>query len=459
MSNKDRKKKNYVELPVVHSHACGIDIGSKFHLVSIGQDQGKDVRQYGVHTEALHELANWLVSEEISSVAMESTGVYWKSLWRILQDYGIEVVLVSRSWKQEKKTDVLDCMWLQQLHSMGLLKGSYLANNSTEELKHLWRHRQSLLRTSNDYVRRMQKSMRLMNMCLETVLSSVVGASGRAIIEAIIEGQRDPETLSTLVDKRVQKPREEIIKALQADWRIEHLFELQQCYELYQILAQKREACDEKIEELLNARICKSEEQIQYLEQAQVVKKKRKNKNDPKFDVQRLSYALFEGLDLSAVDGVSHGTIMSLLSEVGTDVKAFVKANSFVSWLRLCPNIRMSGGKQQLSRSQKTANALAQALKQAANAIGRHNKGALASFFHRIAHKKGWKAAITATARKLAVIIWNMIAKRQPFNYISNEQYQQQIKMRSIKSINRQISRWDIKIEDLFFDKNIVAQT
>ncbi|MEZ4993648.1 MAG: IS110 family transposase [Saprospiraceae bacterium] len=453
MSSKDRKKKDYVELEVVHSGACGIDIGGKFHLVSIGQDQEKQVRKYGVHTEALHELGNWLVGQGINTVAMESTGVYWKSLWRILQDYGMEVVLVSRSWKQEKKTDVLDCMWLQQLHSMGLLKGSYLADNATEELKHLWRHRQGLVRTGNDYVRRMQKSMRLMNMCLETVLSSIVGASGQAIIQAIIEGQRDAALLAGLVDKRVQKPKEEIIKALQADWRIEHLFELQQCYELYQILEQKRVVCDEKIEELLNARIRRDDQQTQYLEQSGNIKKKRKNKNDPKFDVQRLSYALFKGIDLSAVDGISHGAIMSLLAEVGTDVKAFANANSFVSWLRLCPNNRISGGKQLLSRSQRTANALAQALKQSANAIGRHNKGALAGFFHRIAHKKGWKAAITATARKLAVIIWNMIAKQQPFNYMSNEQYQQQLKTRSVKAINRQITRWGIKPQDLLFDE------
>ena len=450
---KDQQKKEDAQLPVVHTNAAGIDLGSKFHLVSIGQDLQSQVRRFGVYTDDLQELANWLIEHGIVTVAMESTGVYWKSLWRILQDYGLEVVLVNKSWKREKKTDVEDCMWLQQLHTLGLLQGSFLATNETEQLKHLWRHRQNLMRDGGHYVRRMQKAMRLMNICLDQVLSNVVGASGRAIVEAILEGQRDPSALADLASKRIKKSRAEVAKALHGDWREEHLFELKQCYEMYQILVQKRLECDHKIEEVLTQRIAQNEGQQQLLEDKDGVKKKVKNKNDLKFNIQQMSYALFNGIDLSAVDGVSHGLLMNFLAEVGTDVKAFPKASSFAAWLRLSPNNRKSGGKKISSRAQRSTNPLTQAFKNSANAIGRHKKGALGSFFHRMAYKKGWKAAVTATAHKLAIIIWNMIHKNEPFQYFENEQYLQKLKEQKIKIINKQIARWGLDPDELCFDK------
>lgn len=455
MKGKDRKKKDYAQLPIVNEGAAGIDVGASFHMVSIGQKRNKDVRKFGVYTEDLHELASWLIDNDIRTVAMESTGSYWKGLWRILQDYGLEVVLVNgKLWKKEQKSDVLDSMWLQQLHSLGLLKGSYLPDNLTEQLKHYWRHRQQLISNAGDYVRRMQKALRLMNIRLDNVLADVVGASGKAIIEAILAGQRDSGQLIKLVHKNVKKSREEILKALQGDWREEHLFELQQCYEIYQALEQKRLECDERIDQVLNQRVEKSAQQRQLLQDSKaVVKRKRKNKNDPQFNIQHLSYALFDGIDLSAAPGASHGLLLTFLSEVGTTVDAFPSGDHFASWLKLCPNNKVSGGKRISSKARKTNNPLALALRHSANAIGTHDKGPLGSFFKRVAFRSGRQAAIVATARKLAVILWNMISKKQPYQYMENEEYERKLREQKIRIINKQIQRFDLQQQELNFDE------
>ena len=247
------RKSNFEKMPVIHPGAAGIDLGSRFHVVAVGQRPGQ-VRQFGVYTEDLHELANWLIGHDIDTVAMESTGSYWKGLFVILQDYGLNPVLVNGSQVKNvkgRKSDVQDAQWIQRLHSLGLLNGSFIPDNLTDGLKQYSRHRQKLQDNGADYIKKMQKAMRLMNIRLDNVLSDVVGKSGRAIIEAVISGEKDAEVLADKMDCRVRKGREEIIRALTGDWRDSYIFELRQSYELYQFLRRQIAECDRAIEEIL----------------------------------------------------------------------------------------------------------------------------------------------------------------------------------------------------------------
>ena len=240
-------------MPVINSNSAGIDVGGKSHFVAIGQNK-EDVREFGAYTEDLHELAKWLLSMGIVTVAMESTGPYWQQLFTILQEYGLNVILVNGRFTKNvngKKTDLKDCQWIQKLHSIGLLQGSFLPDNDVETLRIYARHRRNLIRNSADYIKRIQKSLVLMNIRLNSVIRDVTGMSGRAIIDAILEGQRDPKMLAELANYRVKKSKEEIAKALTGNWREEYVFELKQSYEIYMNFQGKIFETDKKMEELL----------------------------------------------------------------------------------------------------------------------------------------------------------------------------------------------------------------
>ena len=251
------RKSKFDKMPPVHPNAAGVGVGGKFHVVAIGQTKGS-VREFGVYTEDLHELANWLVDNGTETAAMESTGPYWKGLFVILQDYGLDPILVNGSQVKHvkgRKSDIQDAQWIQRLHSLGLLSGSFLPDNLTDSLKQYSRHRQKLLDNGAGYIKKMQKALRLMNIRLDNVLSDVVGKSGRAIIEAIIAGERDASVLAAKMDYRVRKSREEVEKALTGDWRESYVFELKQSYELYQFLRRQIEQCDMEIEAVLQKAI------------------------------------------------------------------------------------------------------------------------------------------------------------------------------------------------------------
>jgi len=247
------QKSKIAKMPVVNSNAAGIDIGGKSHFAAIGQDI-EDVREFGAYTENLHELAKWLIAKGIVTVAMESTGSYWQQLFTILQEYNLNVILVNGRFAKNvkgKKTDVKDCQWIQKLHSLGLLQGSFLPDNDVETLRIYTRHRRNLIENSADYIKRMQKALRLMNIRLDNVIRDVTGMSGRAIIEAILKGERNAKKLAELANWRVKKSKEEIAKALTGNWRDEYVFELKQSYEIYMNFQDRIAETDEKMEELL----------------------------------------------------------------------------------------------------------------------------------------------------------------------------------------------------------------
>jgi transposase len=434
-----------ISMEIVNYNAAGIDIGSKSHLVSVGQDPTTDVREYGVYTSDHERLVLWLKERSIKTIAMESTGSYWQTLFTALQCAGFEVLLVNgKQIKNVKgKTDVMDCMWIQKLHSLGLLTGSYLPSEQIHRLRTLNRHRIWLVEEESKLTNKMQKSLRLMNIRLDVAINDIMGKSGRAIIEAILNGERKGTILAQLVSPRVKKTKEEIIKSLQGHWDSELLYELADCYNLYNYILKRINECDVKIEIIMKeiTASCKKPQGL-------TLSKKQKGKNHIGFDLITLSYYYY-GIDLFAIEGVSFNTIMTLISEIGTDIVKFRTYKKFVKWLRLSPNNKITGGKIVSSRTPKGKNILALALRNAANTIERQKKGQLYSFFKRIAYKKGRGAAITATARKLAIIIWKMCVHKEEYKPMDEIVYNEKIRYQVIKNIQNKIKRMNLSVNDI----------
>jgi len=442
------QKKN-VKMEVINPNAAGIDIGSRSHFVAVGQGSD-DVREFGVYNEDLKAIADWLKENEIETIAMESTGTYWQSLFAVLQAEGLQVILCNGKFTKNikgKKSDVQDCQWIQKLHTMGLLSGSFLPDEATEQLRTYSRHRDNLIDQAADTARKMQKYLRLLNLRLDVVVNDICGLTGLKIIEAICKGEINPEKLASFRNGNCKKSEDEIAKALQTNGRNDYLFTLNHEYQMYLNLQSKITECDKEIEKMLNQQINNDDNKKQH----HIDKKthKRINKNTPKnIDINLLSYQYFEGVDLLAIEGVSYSTVLTLMSEVGHGIHKFETAKQFASWLRLSPNNKISGGKVLSNKIPKGSNRLKIALRNAANAIGNLKDTALSNFFARISHRKGRVSAISATARKLAVIIWNMVVKRQAYIPLTEYQFVDQ-KRKKIAAMKRLISKFEITNEDL----------
>ena len=442
-------------LDVVNPQAAGIDVGSRSHYVAIGQAD-EDVKEFGVYNEDLIALAQWLLDNEVKTVAMESTGTYWQSLFTTLQSVGLEVILCNGKFTKNikgKKTDVKDCQWIQKLHTLGLLSGSFLPDEATEQLRTYCRHRANLLEQAADTSRKMQKYLRLLNLRLDVVVKDVTGLTGLTIIDAICKGEISPEKLASFRHGNCKKSEQEIAKALQSNGRKDFLFSLTHEYQLYQIFQEKIKECDQQIQKLLNEQIKNDENKKQHYIDGKV--HKRINKNNPDININLLSYQYFEGVDLLAIEGVSHSTVLTLMSEVGCGINKFESAKQFASWLRLAPNNKISGGKILSNRIPKGSNRLKIALRNAANAIGNLKDTALSNFFKRIAFRKGRTSAISATARKLAVIIWNMLVKKVPYKPDTDYEFLDQKRKRKVMEMKKLIHKFDITPEDLGLQLNI----
>lgn len=448
-------KEKKLSLEIVNPNAAGIDIGSRSHFVAIGQGE-EDVREFGVYNDDLKAISAWLKENGIKTIAMESTGTYWQSLFSILQSDGFHVILCNGKFTKNikgRKTDVQDCQWIQKLHSIGLLSGSFLPDEATEQLRTYCRHRSNLVDQSADTTRRMQKYLRLLNLRLDIVVKDICGLTGLSILTAICNGETDPLKLASLRNVNCKKSEEEIAKALQSNGRKDYLFGLQQELDMYNHLQTKIKSCDLEIEKMLTQQINNNDEKRQHFVDAKP--HKRVNKNTPKnIDINLLGYQYFEGVDLLAIEGFSHATLLTLISEIGLDgIKKFPTAKQFASWLRLSPNNKISGGKVLSNKIPKGSNRMKIALRNAAHAIG-NLKGStpLVDFFRRINFRKGRASAISATARKLAVIIWNMVIKKAA--YINPETYlflDQKRKLKLVNRIKKQINKFEIKPEQLGF--------
>jgi transposase len=447
-----------ISLDVVNKNAAGIDIGSRSHWVAVGQTD-KDIKEFGVYNENLYDLADWLTEHKIETVAMESTGNYWQNLHAVLLAKGFEVTLCNGKFTKNikgKKTDVKDCQWIQKLHTLGLLSSSFLPDEDTEILRTFTRHRENLIKQAASTTKKMQKYLRLMNLRLDVVVKDIVGLTGLKIIRAIALGETDSKKLASLRHYNCRKSEEEIAKALHSNGRKDYLYALKDELDTYEFVQKKIRECDDQIAEKLNEIIGKDPEKQEH----HIDKKpyKRINKNTPKnIDINLKSYQMFKGVDLLAIEGMSYNTVLSIMSEVGYEgIKKFKTAKQFTSWLRLAPNNKVSGGKVLSSKVGKGSSRLKIALRNAANSIGNlKDSTPLRDFFHRINFRKGRVSAITATARKLAVIIWNMVVKTTP--YVNPEEYyylDQKRKLGMVKRIRKQIDKYGITNDDLIINVN-----
>lgn len=448
-------KKN-VSMQIINPNAAGIDVGSRSHFAAIGQGND-DVREFGVYNEDHQALINWFKENEINTVAMESTGTYWQSLFAALQNAGFQVILCNGKFTKNikgKKSDVQDCQWIQKLHTIGLLSGSFLPDDATEHLRTFCRHRANLLDQAADTARKMQKYLRLLNLRLDVVVNHITGLTGLAIINAICLGETNPESLASYRHGNCRKSKEELAKALQSNGRKDFLFALKYEYKMYQSIQDAIADCDKEIELLLSEQIKNDQNKREHYIEKKVHKKV--NKNTPKnFDINLMAYQYFEGVDLMAIEGVSYSTVLSVMSEVGLEgLKKFESAKQFASWLRLAPNNKVSGGKVLSKKVPKGSNRLKIALRNAANAIGLLKDTPLANFFHRIAFRKGRTSAISATARKLAVIIWNMVIKKLPYQNESGYEFLDQKRKRKVKEMRKLISKFEISTTELGLNIN-----
>lgn len=442
-----------ISMEIINPNAAGVDVGSRSHWVAVSQ-QSQGVREFGVFNEDLFDMAEWFKENKIKTIAMESTGTYWQNLYAVLVSKGFNVILCNGKFTKNikgKKTDINDCQWIQKLHSLGLLSSSFLPDIQTEQLRTYCRHRSNLVHSSASTSKKMQKYLRLLNFRLDVVVKDVCGLTGLKIIRAICDGETNPDKLASLRHYNCKNSEEVIAKALQSNGRDDYLFALKQELETYDHLQKKIKQCDVEIELMLNRIIDNDDNKKQHHIEPKPYK--RINKNTPKnIDINLKSYQMFEGTDLLAIEGMSYSTVLALMSEIGIEgIKRFPTAKHFASWLRLAPNNKISGGKILSSRVPKGSNRLKIALRNAANAIGNlKDSTPLRDFFHRINFRKGRVSAISATARKLAVIIWNMVVKETP--YINPEGYlflDQKRKLGIVKRIKKQIDKFDINPEDL----------
>jgi transposase len=442
-----QKKRN--RLSVINPAAAGIDIGDKIHAVAVPPDSCDDpVRTFGTMTCDLQAIALWLKEFKVNTVAMESTGVYWKPLFNLLIREGFEVYLVNaRNVKNVsgRKTDESDAAWLQRLHSYGLLSTSYLPSDEQETLRTLVRFRRTLQAEASKCVLRIQKSLELMNVKLHTVISDIVGQTGTAILEAILNGERNAANLLLLVGGRIKASKEIIEKSLQGNWRNEHLFTLGQCYELYKEYLRRIVLCDKKIEEQLYAYEALRNDGLvvttnvkEDVTQRQNVKTK--SKNNPRFNVRSYLQHIL-GVDVLAIYGISDNAGLQLLAETGTDLSKWPTEKHFVSWLNLCPNNKVSGGKLISSRVMKKQSSIAgQAFRIAANSVQKSDHW-LGDYFRRMKAKGGNKYAIVATANKLATIYYKMVRYQTEFNPPLLEQYQKRSNELKIKRLEKRLEQ------------------
>ena len=447
-----RKKK--LEMEIINPHAAGIDIGSRSHFVAVGQAL-EDVKEFGVYAEDLTAICNHLKIYGITSVAMESTGDYWQNLFAELIKHNFEVILCNGKFTKHakgKKTDVKDARWIQKLHALGLLTSSFLPDEQTEILRTYARQRGNIIHQAAAASRKMQKYLKFLNFRLDVVVKDVCGLTGMKIIEDICNGNLDPHQLAKHRHYNCKKSEAEIAKALHGNNREDFLFGLKQEFNSYQFLQKQLKACDKQIDAFIK-KYFRSKPELKKLK-TEAKPHKRENKNAPAIkNFNQLAYQYFNGVDLLAIEGLSHSTVLSIMAEIGPDgFKKFNSSKQFVSWLRLAPNNKISGGKVLSSKVPKGSNRLKIALRQAANAIGNLKDTHLSDFFKRVAYRQGRQAAVSATARKLGVIIWNMITKKVAYQPPREYLYlDQKRKLGLVKRIKKQIDKFDLKPEDIGF--------
>jgi transposase len=432
-------------LEVAHPKAAGIDVGSQEQWVAIppGLDE-HPVRSFLSFTEDLRAMAEWLKSRGITTVAMQSTGVYWIPLYDMLEQHGIEVYLVNaRDTKNlpGRKTDIQECQWLLQLHVYGLLRNSFRPAEEVLRLRTYWRQRQQHIADAARCVQHMQKALTQMNLQLSNVLSDIAGASGQAIIEAILKGERNPQVLAQLRDRQVRASEGEVAKSLEGNWREDLLFVLQQEWDSYRMFHQRMEECDRRIQAHYQALPSQADPK----ELGETPRNKRPHGNAPaQLDLRKELYRT-TGVDLTAMDGINVLTAQTILAEVGGDMRAFPTEANFASYLGLSPNQKISGGKVIGRDRRKSAPRAGVALRQAASSLLR-SQSYLGAQYRRLRAKLGAPKAIKAMANRLARIVYRMLKFGQAYIDKGHQYYQDKFRSQQLAFLNKRAAALGLRV-------------
>lgn len=411
---KSQERQSSNSLPVLFPNTAGIDIGSKSHYVAVPSERdSRPVREFSTFTADLHQMVNWLRECGIKDIIMESTGVYWLSAFELLESSGFNVKLVNARHVKNvsaHKTDVLDCQWLQQLGTFGLVKGAFRPADAILPLRTYLRQRDMLIKSAAVHIQHMQKALTQMNLHLHNVISDITGVTGMAIIRKIVAGTTDPKVLASLRDERCRNPEEVIEASLVGNYRKEHLFSLKQALELYDFYAEKIAACDRQIEKEAKRQETKCDsEKLQQLKKnsrpPRVCKKLKKH--EYAFDLTS-ELIRITGVDLTKIPAMGASTALTIVSEIGLDMSRWRSAKSFASWLGLCPGNKVSGGRKLSGKTKPCANRVAIALRIAANTLY-NSECAFGAFLRRMKARLGSPKAITALAHKLAKLIYRML--------------------------------------------------
>lgn len=408
-----------LKLKVVNPDAAGIDISPKELQVCVPDDRDEHSnRVFGVYTKDLHEISAWLKQCRITTVVMESTGVYWLPIFEVLKEDGFEVLLVNAKDAKNysgKKTDEADAEWLMLLHQYGLLRPCYQPENQTRRIRNLVRHRDAMIKSCSREVLHVQKAMEQMNLKLDNVFSDILGKSGQAIISAILEGKRDPEKLASLADHRCKKSKEEIMLSLQATWDEDQLFIMKQSQELYLYYQTQISACETEIENLV--KVCAIEVKQESAQSKELVRceKRQSKRNMISMDIESYAFDLW-GVNTMRIPGMSAPSILRLVAELGDNfVEKFEDAKHFVSWANLVPNNKISGGKLLSSKVQKKKNPVGQIFRQCANSLYKSNEP-LGDYFRHIKSRSGHIQAMVATGKKLATIFYTIVSTKNEYD-------------------------------------------
>jgi transposase len=425
-----------LSLEVVHPDAAGIDIGNESHYVAVPATRDSQaVRRFGCTTGELQAMAQWLKQCRIRTVAMQSTSVYWVAVYDILEQAGFEVYLVNaRDTKNlpGRKSDVQESQWLMKLHTYGLLRNSFRPSQEIRMMRTFWRQRNDLVRSAGRHIQRMQKALTQMNIQLANVLSDVSGMTGQAILKAILRGERDPHKLAALRDLRVKASEEQIAQSLEGNWQPDLLFVLQQEQDAYEFSQKQMAECDRQLAQYLQQREDRSQS-APLPEEKRKGRRRQKKGNTPRFDLREGLFRM-SGTDLTRIDGIDVMTATTILSEVGWDMNKWATEDHFVSWLRLCPDNRISGDRIIGKGRLRTNNRVTIALKMAACTL-RLSNTYLGAQFRRLRTRLGGPIAIKAMAAKLARLVYRML--RYGMKYVDQGAllYQAQHRQLQIKQL------------------------
>ena len=433
--------KSRAALTITHPNAAGIDIGSASHFVAVPPDRDDEpVREFPSFTVDLNALVDWLDACRVDTVAMESTGVYWIPLFELLESRGFKVLLVNARHVKNvsgRKSDVLDCQWLQQLMTYGLLSGAFRPSEQVCVLRALWRQRGMLLRSQGRHVQHMQKALTQMNVQLANVITDVVGETGQKILRAIVAGERDGRVLGAMKNVRIRASVEEIAKSLEGNWRAEHLFALKQALGAFDFIGTQLAECDQEIEAQLRHLQAHDGEPAKG-------KKRSRARNAPKFDLRAQLFKMC-GVDLTRIDGIDVTTALAVISETGTDMSRFPAVGNFTSWMGLCPGTKITGGKVMSGKTKRCANRAAQALRMAAASL-RTSQSALGAYFRRLCSRMDKPKAIAAAAHKLARLIYTMLTKGEEYTDKGQAYYEERYRERVLHHLAKRADKMGMKL-------------